>query len=99
MRQLAEWPRNCSHSDVPLCVLAVSTSLLSTLHRSLITLSALQLGYGPRAIVLNNNQVTEADLSQHYSEWLRLQVRHQALQARYEPLPAHLASPAGTPPV
>jgi hypothetical protein len=60
-------------------------SLLSTLHRALITLSALQLGQGPRAVVLKNNQVTEADLREHYAQWQRLQVVNQALQARYEP--------------
>jgi hypothetical protein len=64
---------------------AMSNSLLSTLHRALITLSALQLGQGPRAVVLKNNQVTEADLREHYAHWQRLQVVGQALQARYEP--------------
>jgi hypothetical protein len=63
----------------------VSISLLSTLHRALITLSALQLGQGPRAVVLKNNQVTEADLKEHYAHWQRLQVVAQAQQARYEP--------------
>lgn len=63
----------------------VSTSLLSTLHRALITLSALQLGQGPRAVVLKSNQVTEADLREHYAHWQRLQVVNQAQQARYEP--------------
>lgn len=64
---------------------AMRNSLLSTLHRALITLSALQLGQGPRAVVLKNNQVTEADLREHYAHWQRLQVVGQALQARYEP--------------
>ena len=64
---------------------AVSNSLLSTLHRALITLSALHLGQGPRAVVLKNNQVTEADLREHYPHWQRLQVVAQAQQARYEP--------------
>jgi len=64
---------------------AMRNSLLSTLHRALITLSALQLGQGPRAVVLKNNQVTEADLQEHYAHWQRLQVVSQALQARYEP--------------
>lgn len=64
---------------------AVSTSLLSTLHRALITLSALQLGQGPRAVVLKNNQVTEADLREYYAHWQRLRVLNQAQQARYEP--------------
>lgn len=59
-------------------------SLLSTLHRALITLSALQLGQGPRAVVLKNNQVTEADLREHLAYWQRLQVVGKALQARYE---------------
>ena len=63
----------------------MSISLLSTLHRSLITLSALHLGHGPRALVLARNQVTEADLNQYYLQWQRLQVVHQAQQARYEP--------------
>ncbi len=63
---------------------AVNISLLSTLHRSLITLSALQLGQGPRAVILKSNQVTEADLREHYAHWQRLQVVHQAQQARYE---------------
>ena len=63
----------------------MSISLLSTLHRSLITLSALHLGHGPRAVVLARNQVTEADLNQYYLQWQRLQVVHQAQQARYEP--------------
>ena len=63
----------------------MSISLLSTLHRALITLSALQLGQGPRAAVLKNNQVTEADLKEHYAHWQRLQVVAQAQQARYEP--------------
>ena len=62
----------------------MNISLLSTLHRSLITLSALQLGQGPRAVILKSNQVTEADLSEHYAHWKRLQVVHQAHQARYE---------------
>jgi hypothetical protein len=35
--------------------------------------------------VLARNQVTEADLSQYYLQWQRLQVVHQAQQARYEP--------------
>jgi hypothetical protein len=64
---------------------AVSISLLPTLHRALITLSALQLGQGPRAVVLKNNQVTEADLREYYAHWQRLQVVNQAQQARYEP--------------
>lgn len=64
---------------------AMSISLLSTLHRALITLSALQLGQGPRAVVLKSNQVTEADLREHYAHWQRLQVVNQAQQARYEP--------------
>jgi hypothetical protein len=64
---------------------AVSISLLPTLHRALITLSALNLGQGPRAVVLKNNQVTEADLREHYAQWQRLQVVTQAQQARYEP--------------
>ena len=64
---------------------AVNISLLPTLHRALITLSALQLGQGPRAVVLKNNQVTEADLREHYAHWQRLQVMNQAQQARYEP--------------
>ncbi|RZK43119.1 MAG: hypothetical protein EOO57_00425 [Hymenobacter sp.] len=63
----------------------MSNSLLSTLHRSLITLSALHLGQGPRSAVLASNQVTEADLHEHYAHWQRLQVVHQAQQARYEP--------------
>jgi hypothetical protein len=64
---------------------AVSISLLPTLHRALITLSALQLGQGPRATVLKNNQVTEADLCEYYAHWQRLRVVNQAQQARYEP--------------
>lgn len=63
----------------------MNISLLSTLHRSLITLSALHLGHGPRAVVLACNQVTEADLSEYYAHWQRLQVVHRAQQARYEP--------------
>ena len=63
----------------------MSNSLLSTLHRALITLSALHLGQGPRAVVLKNNQVTEADLCEYYAQWQRLQVVNQAHQARYEP--------------
>jgi hypothetical protein len=59
---------------------------LSTLHRSLITLSALNLGIGPRAIVLKNNHVTEADLREYFGEWQRLQVVHEAQQDRYEHL-------------
>jgi hypothetical protein len=62
-------------------------SLLSTLHRALITLTALHLGQGPRKVVLAKNQVTEADLCEHYEQWQRLQVVHQAKQARYEPKP------------
>ena len=74
---------------------AVSISLLSTLHRALITLSALQLGQGPRAVVLKTNQVTEADLREHYAHWQRLQVVNQAQQARYEPEPeATIDAPA-----
>ncbi|WP_233635956.1 hypothetical protein [Hymenobacter setariae] len=34
------------------------------------------------------NQVTEADLREYYEQWQRLQVVHQAKQARYEPKPA-----------
>jgi hypothetical protein len=64
---------------------AVSKSLLPTLHRALITLTALHLGQGPRAVVLKNNQVTEADLREHFPHWQRLQVVAQAQQARYEP--------------
>ena len=64
----------------------MSTSLLSTLHRSLITLSALNLGLGPRATVLLHNHVTEADLREHFGQWQRQQVLHQAQQARYEQL-------------
>jgi hypothetical protein len=60
-------------------------SLLSTLHRALITLSALHLGQGPRKVVLAKNQVTEADLREYYEQWQHLQVVHQAKQARYEP--------------
>ncbi len=55
------------------------------MHRALITLSALQLGQGPRAVVLKTNQVTEADLREYYADWQRLQVVAQAQQARYEP--------------
>lgn len=62
-------------------------SLLSTLHRSLITLSALQLGHGPRAVILANNLVTEADLREYYTQWQRLQVVHHAQQARYQSAP------------
>ena len=60
--------------------------MLSTLHRSLITLSALHLGHGPRASILAENQVTETDLRKYYAQWQRLQVLHRAQQARYEPL-------------
>jgi hypothetical protein len=60
------------------------TSQLSALHRSLITLSALNLGLGPRSTVLQNNRVTEADLCEYLEDWKRLQVVHQAHQARYE---------------
>lgn len=63
----------------------MNTSLLSTLHRALITLSALHLGQGPRKVVLAKNQVTEADLRQYYEQWQHLQIVHQAKQARYEP--------------
>ncbi len=66
-----------------------SISVLSTLHRALISLSALHLGLGPRATVLRNNHVTEADLREHLGEWQRLQVLHQAHQARYEKLPGY----------
>jgi hypothetical protein len=59
--------------------------LLSTLHRALITLTALHLGQGPRKVVLAKNQVTEADLREYYEQWQHLQVVHQAKQARYEP--------------
>jgi hypothetical protein len=65
------------------------TSQLSILHRSLITLSALNLGIGPRSVVLKNNRVTESDLREHLNEWKRLQVVHEAQQARYE----HLIGP------
>ena len=60
-------------------------SLLSTLHRALITLTALHLGQGPRKVVLAKNQVTEADLREYYEQWQHLQVVHKAKQARYEP--------------
>ncbi|RZK14234.1 MAG: hypothetical protein EOO56_25385 [Hymenobacter sp.] len=63
------------------------------MHRSLITLSALRLGQGPRAVVLACNQVTEADLREHYAHWQRLQVVQQAHQARYEPGTDAPASP------
>lgn len=62
----------------------MSISLLSTLHRSLITLSALQMGLGPRATILVSNQVTEDDLRTHYADWQRLRVLHQAHLDRYE---------------
>jgi hypothetical protein len=62
-------------------------SLLSTLHRALITLTALHLGQGPRKVVLAKNQVTEADLRDYYEQWQHLQIVHQAKQARYEPKP------------
>lgn len=70
----------------------MSISLLSTLHRSLITLSALHLGHGPRALILASNQVTEADLNEHYAHWQRLQVVNQAHQARYEPAESIISS-------
>jgi hypothetical protein len=54
------------------------TSQLSALHRSLITLSALHMGQGPRSVVLRNNSVTESDLCEYLEEWKRLQVVHQA---------------------
>jgi hypothetical protein len=60
------------------------TSQLSALHRSLITLSTLNLGLGSRSTVLQNNRVTEADLCEYLEDWKRLQVVHQAHQARYE---------------
>jgi hypothetical protein len=66
------------------------TSQLSTLHRAFVTLSALNLGIGPRAVVLKNNRVTEADLREHFEDWKRLQVVHHAQQDRYE----HLLMPA-----
>ncbi|MGI4865794.1 MAG: hypothetical protein ACRYFZ_17860 [Janthinobacterium lividum] len=72
----------------------MSISLLSTLHRSLITLSALHLGHGPRAVILASNQVTESDLSEHYPHWQRLQVVNQAHQARYEPSEKEVVNPA-----
>jgi hypothetical protein len=59
--------------------------LLSTLHRALITLTALHIGQGPRKVVLAKNQVTEADLREYYEQWQHLQVVHRAKQARYEP--------------
>ena len=62
----------------------MGTSLLSTLHRSLIALSALQLGHGPRATILALYHVTEADLRNYSTHWQRLQVVHQAKQARYQ---------------
>ncbi len=65
-------------------------SLLSTLHRALVTLTALHLGQGPRKVVLAKNQVTEADLREYYEQWQRLQVVHKAQQARYEPKTAGL---------
>jgi hypothetical protein len=69
-------------------------SLLSTLHRALITLTALHLGQGPRKVVLAKNQVTEADLREYYEQWQRLQVVHQAKQARYEPKPGVVSQEA-----
>jgi len=66
----------------------LSISLLSTLHRALITLTALHLGQGPRKVVLAKNQVTEADLREYYEQWQHLKVVHQAKQARYERKPA-----------
>jgi hypothetical protein len=74
--------------------LALSISLLSTLHRAFITLTALHLGQGPRKVVLAKNQVTEADLSEYYEHWQRLHVVQQAKQARYEPR-VTVASPEG----
>ncbi|MFD1872597.1 hypothetical protein [Hymenobacter bucti] len=41
------------------------------------------------------NQVTEADLREHYEHWQRLQVVHQAKQARYEPRVATASQDAG----
>jgi hypothetical protein len=70
--------------------------LLSTLHRALITLTALHLGQGPRKVVLAKNQVTEADLREYYEQWQHLQVVHRAKQARYEPKSA-VADPKNTP--
>jgi hypothetical protein len=61
-------------------------SQLSTLHRSFITLSALNLGIGPRSIVLKNNHVTEADLREYFDQWKRLQIIDKAQQARYDHL-------------
>ncbi|NML64312.1 hypothetical protein HHL22_03745 [Hymenobacter sp. RP-2-7] len=54
------------------------TQLLSTLHRSLIAFSALALGLGPRAQVLAQHQVTEADLHHHQADWERLLVLRAA---------------------
>jgi hypothetical protein len=63
------------HSLLPL---AVRTSPLSTLHRSLIAFSALHLGYGPRASVLATHQVTEDDLYRYQADWKRLQALRNA---------------------
>ncbi|MVN75645.1 hypothetical protein GO988_04830 [Hymenobacter sp. HMF4947] len=47
---------------------------LSTLHRSLVALSALHLGYGPRDTILASYQVTEADLRRYQADWERLKL-------------------------
>lgn len=80
-----DWHTDCIFWETTSSRLALSISLLSTLHRAFITLTALHLGQGPRKVVLAKNQVTEADLSEYYEHWQRLQVVHQAKQARYEP--------------
>lgn len=80
-----DWYIDCIFGETTSSRLALSISLLSTLHRAFITLTALHLGQGPRKVVLAKNQVTEADLSEYYEHWQRLQVVHRAKQARYEP--------------
>lgn len=74
------WHSNCIRSVV-LAILRpviVPTPLLSTLHRSLIAFSALALGLGPRAQVLAQHRVTEADLHYHQADWERLLVLRAA---------------------
>jgi hypothetical protein len=62
---------------------------LSTLHRTLVALTALHLHLGSKNQVLHLHQVTEDDLSRHRAEWERLQaLREAAIAPRVgHPLP------------
>jgi|GEM_PF-2591460 len=54
---------------------------LSTLQRTLVALTALDLHLGSKAQVLTQHHVTEDDLGRHRAEWERLQALRAAANA------------------